>query len=196
MIRSLQLFWLILERLHLKKFLFVFLLWYVIACILLWILDPGITTLADGFWFGFILVTTIGFGDFTVTTLPARIVAGILGLYGEILDPGITTLADGFWFGFILVTTIGFGDFTVTTLPARIVAGILGLYGDLVITFLTGAITSWFFEKFQAFRGHSVGAFVTQLEHMDELSDEELQQVADKAKALRAQKEAGKQTSA
>ncbi|WP_300970627.1 potassium channel family protein [Faecalibaculum rodentium] len=149
MIRSLQLFWLILERLHLKKFLFVFLLWYVIACILLWILDPG-----------------------------------------------ITTLADGFWFGFILVTTIGFGDFTVTTLPARIVAGILGLYGDLVITFLTGSITSWFFEKFQAFRGHSVGAFVTQLEHMDELSDEELQQVADKAKALRAQKEAGKQTSA
>ncbi len=149
MIRSLQLFWLILERLHLKKFLFVFLLWYVIACILLWILDPD-----------------------------------------------ITTLADGFWFGFILVTTIGFGDFTVTTLPARIVAGILGLYGDLVITFLTGAITSWFFEKFQAFRGHSVGAFVTQLEHMDELSNEELQQVADKAKALRAQKEAGKQTSA
>ena len=129
------------------------------------------------------------FEDFSVK-------AASYGVKDWILDPGITTLADGFWFGFILVTTIGFGDFTVTTLPARIVAGILGLYGDLVITFLTGAITSWFFEKFQAFRGHSVGAFVTQLEHMDELSDEELQQVADKAKALRAQKEAGKQTSA
>ncbi|WP_294729582.1 potassium channel family protein [uncultured Faecalibaculum sp.] len=138
MIRGFQLFWLILERLHLKKFLFVFLLWYVIACTLLWILDPA-----------------------------------------------ITTLGDGFWFGFILVTTIGFGDFTVTTLPARIVAGILGLYGDLVITFLTGAITSWFYEKFQGFQGHSVGAFVNQLEHMDQLSDEELREVAAKAKALR-----------
>lgn len=82
MIRGFQLFWLILERLHLKKFLFVFLLWYVIACTLLWILDPAITTLGDGFWFGFILVTTIGFGDFTVTTLPARIVAGSWGSTG------------------------------------------------------------------------------------------------------------------
>lgn len=139
MIRGFQLFWLILERLHLKRFLFVFLLWYIVACTLLWILDPS-----------------------------------------------IKTLADGFWFGFILVTTIGFGDYTVVTLPARIVAACLGLYGDLVITFLTGAITSWFFEKFSAFRGHSVGQFVNQLEHMDELSDEELRQIAQKARDLKA----------
>lgn len=54
-----------------------------------------------------------------------------------------------------------------------------------MITFLTGAITSWFYEKFQGFQGHSVGAFVNQLEHMDQLSDEELREVAAKAKALR-----------
>lgn len=139
MIRGFQLFWLILERLHLKKFLYVFLAWYVVACVLLWILDPG-----------------------------------------------IQSLGDAFWFGFILVTTIGFGDFTVTTLPARIVAGLLGLYGDLVITFLTGAITSWFYEKFESFRGRSVGQFVTQLEHMDQLSDEELRQVAAHARSMKA----------
>lgn len=83
MIRTFRLFWLILKRLHLKGFLMGLGAWYVAGCLLLWAFDPSISNMGDAFWFGFILITTIGFGDFTVTTWPARIVAVLLALYGD-----------------------------------------------------------------------------------------------------------------
>lgn len=142
MIRSFRLFWLIIKHLNLTRFFAVFVGWYVISSVLLWVLDPSIQTLGDGFWFAFILVTTIGFGDYTVAA----------------------------W-------------------PARIVAVLLGLYGDLVIIFLTGTVTSWFYEKYEEIRGLSLARFMDQLEHLDQLSDDELDEVAQTAKKLRPDKE-------
>lgn len=72
------------RSLHLKKILLGLVLVYIVCSLLLWQLDPAIETVGNGFWFGFILITTIGFGDYTVTTMPARIVAMILGLYGDL----------------------------------------------------------------------------------------------------------------
>lgn len=138
MIRTFRLLWLILRRLHLKGFLIVLLSWYVIGCLLLWGLDPAITNVGDAFWFGFILVTTIGFGDFTVTT----------------------------W-------------------AARLVAALLGVYGDFAILFLTGVVTSWFCETFEEQKGKSLARYLDQLEHLDELDDESLRQVAEKTRSFK-----------
>lgn len=65
-----------------NQFLIGFLVFYVISCLLMFLLDPSLTTLGDAFWFGFMLVTTIGFGDFTVISMPARIIAAMLAVYG------------------------------------------------------------------------------------------------------------------
>ena len=80
--KEFELFWLIFRRTHMNQFLIGFLVFYVISCLLMFLLDPSLTTLGDAFWFGFMLVTTIGFGDFTVISLPARIIAAMLAVYG------------------------------------------------------------------------------------------------------------------
>ncbi len=80
--KEFELFWLIFRRTHMNQFLIGFLVFYVISCLLMFLLDPSLTTLGDAFWFGFMLVTTIGFGDFTVISMPARIIAAMLAVYG------------------------------------------------------------------------------------------------------------------
>lgn len=80
--KEFELFWLIFRRTHMNQFLIGFLVFYVISCLLMFLLDPSLTTLGDAFWFGFMLVMTIGFGDFTVISMPARIIAAMLAVYG------------------------------------------------------------------------------------------------------------------
>ena len=80
--KEFELFWMIFRRTHMNQFLIGFLVFYVISCLLMFLLDPSLTTLGDAFWFGFMLVTTIGFGDFTVISMPARIIAAMLAVYG------------------------------------------------------------------------------------------------------------------
>lgn len=80
--KSLDLFTLILRQTHMVRFLVSFLIAFVICCLGIWIFDPSITSLSDALWFGFMICTTIGFGDFTVVSLPARLIAAFLGLYG------------------------------------------------------------------------------------------------------------------
>lgn len=80
--KSISLFSLILKQTRTGKFLLSFAAVFVLCTLAMWMLDPSIKTLGDAIWFGFMLVTTTGFGDLTVTTPAARIVAAILGLYG------------------------------------------------------------------------------------------------------------------
>lgn len=82
---TLRLFWLILKRTHGDRIMKGFLIWFFFASILLWKLDPGIENWGDGLWLAFNIATSIGLGDFTVTTFAARVVAALLGLYGTVI---------------------------------------------------------------------------------------------------------------
>lgn len=83
--KNLELFFLIFKQTHMDKFLYGFVIYYIISCLILFWIDPSLETLGDAFWFGFMLITTIGFGDFTVTSVLGRVVAGLLGVYGIVL---------------------------------------------------------------------------------------------------------------
>lgn len=83
--KNTELFYLIFKQTHMDKFLYGFAIYYVISCIVLWIIDPSLKTLGDAFWFGFMIITTIGFGDITVTSTLGRIITAILGVYGIVL---------------------------------------------------------------------------------------------------------------
>ncbi len=126
--KSLTLFSLILKQTHTRQFLRSFMIAYVLCCLVLHWIDP--------------------------------------------ID--LPTYGDAFWFGFIVFTTIGLGDYTVTTLPARLVTVFLGIYGILAIGFICGVGASWLFEKARERRNESVSLMLYQLEHLDELSDEQL----------------------
>lgn len=82
---TLRLFLLILKRTHGDKILAGFGIYFVIASLLLWALDPDIDSWGNGIWLAFNIATSIGLGDYTVTTLGARLAAGLLGLYGTVI---------------------------------------------------------------------------------------------------------------
>lgn len=117
----------------------------------------------------------------TVRFLVSFLVAfTILSLLIMVVDPNINTVSDAIWFGFMVVTTIGFGDLTVSSLLGKLLTVVLGLYGILAIGFITGVGASWLFEKVKENGTGSVTSMVYQLEHLDELSDEQLQSLSDK----------------
>ncbi len=59
-----------------------FLLFLCIAALILWAVEPQITSFRDGIWYGFVAATTIGFGDICVETDIGRILTVFIGVYG------------------------------------------------------------------------------------------------------------------
>ena len=51
----------------------------------------------DALWYTFAVVTTIGFGDFTATTLVGRVLTVILGIYGIVVVAVITSIIVNFY---------------------------------------------------------------------------------------------------
>ena len=60
-------------------------------------LESGIETFEDGLWYGFAIVTTIGFGDITATSLIGRILSVVLGIYGIVVVAMITSIIVNFY---------------------------------------------------------------------------------------------------
>ncbi len=65
--------------------------------LLLSMLDPNISSFADGLWFCFATVTTIGYGDVTASTLIGRVLSVILGIYGIVVVALITSIIVNFY---------------------------------------------------------------------------------------------------
>jgi len=65
-----------------------------------WVLmfmDPSFDHFEDALWYCFAVVTTIGFGDLTATTLVGRILSVILGMYGIVVVALITSIVVNFY---------------------------------------------------------------------------------------------------
>ena len=61
------------------------------------IMEESIKTFADGLWYSFAVITTIGFGDYTVTGSVSRILSVVLGFYGLIVVAVITSIIINFY---------------------------------------------------------------------------------------------------
>ena len=60
-------------------------------------LEPNIVTYFDALWYCFAVVTTIGFGDFTVLSPFSRVLSVVLGIYGIIVVALITSIIVNFY---------------------------------------------------------------------------------------------------
>lgn len=101
------------------------------------------------------------------------------------LEPTINTIADGFWYGFSVASTIGFGDFIATTFVSRIITILLSLSSIFVIALIPAVIINYFIEFNKLKNNDSVVMFLDQLEKLDQLSPQELKNIADQVKKKR-----------
>lgn len=97
-------------------------------------------------------------------------------------EPGIHNYGEGVWFCFAAATTIGFGDVVVTTMIGRVLTITLAVYSIGITAMFTAVISNYFINLSELRANESAEAFRDQLEHLPELSHEELVDLSEKVK--------------
>ncbi|MBO4364799.1 MAG: two pore domain potassium channel family protein [Eggerthellaceae bacterium] len=100
-----------------------------------------------------------------------------------IIEPGMDA-GDAIWFMFQIVSTIGLGDYACTTFMGRVATIVLSMYSVLFFALVTGAMVSFCNERMRFRRDKSVAHFIYQLEHLPELSPQELEELSRKIKRI------------
>lgn len=99
-----------------------------------------------------------------------------------IVEPNIKTPIDSVWYCFSVATTIGFGDITAVTILGRAMSLFLSICSILIIAVVPGIITSYYIESTKLKEQESIAKFLDDLEHLPELSKEDLQILSEKVK--------------
>ena len=116
------------------------------------------------------------------------VVFGFLIAYGSAavllprFEPGIPNFGDALWYLFASFTTIGFGDFVAVTTAGRLITVVVALYGILVVALATGVIVGFYNELLRARAKDGLRVFVAELEHLPDLSRDELSELARKVR--------------
>ena len=100
-------------------------------------------------------------------------------------EPQIKTPGDALWYCYAVITTVGFGDVLVTTHLARIISVILSIYAVLVIAIITGVVVNYFNQIVQMRQSEMIGSVLDELEHLPEMTQEDLEELSKTIKKLR-----------
>ena len=106
----------------------------------------------------------------------------VISILIMIFEPKINTFSDSLRYCFNVMTTIGFGDVTSVTIVGRVLSIILSIYSILIIAVIPGVLTSYYIESIKLRSNESMEKFMSDLEHLPELSKEELSELSDRIK--------------
>jgi len=99
-----------------------------------------------------------------------------------IAEPGIRTFGDSLWYCYTTGVTIGFGDIVAVTMIGRIISVIISVYSLLIVGMIPAIVVSYYMEVVRASQKDTATQFMDKLEHLPELSREELEDLSDKVK--------------
>lgn len=102
----------------------------------------------------------------------------------SIAEPSVGNFTDAAWLMFQVVTTIGLGDFTCTSFAGRAAVIILSVYSVFFFALITSAVVSYCLERMRARRDESIAHFIDKLEHLSDLSKEELDDLSEQVRKL------------
>jgi len=87
----------IIRKTYAMEIIFGLLLLMLACSSVLAFMEDGIESYTDALWYCFAVVTTIGFGDVTVSSFPGRLISVVLGVYGIIVVALITSIIVNFY---------------------------------------------------------------------------------------------------
>lgn len=100
-------------------------------------------------------------------------------------DPGIDSYGKALWYCYAVVSTVGFGDVVASAFLTRIISVLLTIYGLFALAILTGVIVNFYTQMIQIQQRDTLSAYADKLEHLPELSPEELEELSQKVRKFR-----------
>lgn len=101
------------------------------------------------------------------------------------VEPKINSYGDGLWYTFVACTTIGFGDFAAATTIGRILTVYMALHEIIMVAVIPGVVVSYYLEVIHRRENEKLMDFLDTLEHLPDMSKEELADISTKIKKLR-----------
>ena len=101
------------------------------------------------------------------------------------IEPSINGMKDSFWYCFEVATTVGFGDIAAISFFGRILTIILSIYSIGAVAIFTAVVTSFFLDVSKMQADESAKKFLYDLEHLPDLSKEELKDLSERIKSFR-----------
>ena len=100
-------------------------------------------------------------------------------------EPTIVTYGQALWYCYAVISTAGFGDMVVTTLIPRICSVLLTIYSSLVLAIITGVVVNFYTQTMELKNKETLASFLDRMEHLPELSNEELAELSGRVKEFR-----------
>lgn len=96
----------------------------------------------------------------------------------QLAEPEINTYLDALWYCYAVISTAGFGDIVTITLIGKIASVLLTIYSLFVIAIATGVVVNFHSQLIQIRQQDTLAAFTDKMQHLPELSPEELQEMS------------------
>lgn len=99
-----------------------------------------------------------------------------------LVDPAITSYSDALWYCYAVISTAGFGDVVATTFVSKILSLLVTMYSTIVIAIVTGVVVNFYTQIIEMQQKETITAFMDKLEHLENMSKEELKEISAKVK--------------
>ncbi len=109
----------------------------------------------------------------------------LCGLMVQIAEPEIDSYGDALWFLWAVATTVGLGDYTAVTTVGRVASVICSLFAVVCTSISTAVIVDFFNEERHHQRNEALSEFLDKLEHLPDLSEDELRDISKRVRKLR-----------